>query len=76
MPMRENIPADRCEICGETIFSGDLAYFVMGHCCCFGCIESSAYIADGSVDFCCDNTDEHLFGVIPVMGRKDDKSER
>lgn len=60
-PFRENVPAGRCGICGETIFTGDVAYFVLGLSCCFGCIDSSAYIADGSFTVSCDNTEEHLF---------------
>lgn len=60
-PFRENVPAGRCEICGETIFTGDVAYFVFGRSCCFGCIDSSAYVADGSFSVSDENTGEHLF---------------
>ncbi len=75
MPMREKNPAGRCEICGETIFVGDLAYYVFGCSCCYGCIDSSAYVADGSDGLTCDNTDEHLFGCGLSEERKG-KSER
>ena len=60
-PFRENVPAGRCGICGETIYLGDVAYFVLGLTCCYGCIDGSAYVADGSLTMPCDITNEHLF---------------
>lgn len=61
-PFRENVPAGRCVICGETIFTGDVAYFVFGYSCCYGCIDRSAYVADGTGESC-DNIGEHLLGI-------------
>lgn len=75
MPMRENIPAGRCKICGDAIFVGDLAYYVFGYSCCYGCIDSSAYVADGGDGLTCDDGDEHLFECSLSEERKG-KSER
>lgn len=56
-PFREGTPAARCELCGEVIYSGDMAYALRGGVWCAECVSSSAFIADTTEYF----PDESLY---------------
>lgn len=74
MPMRESAKAGRCSLCGETIYVGELAYFVFGRSCCYGCIDRSAYVADGSGNLFFESSGEHLFDNDCGECRKEGKT--
>lgn len=59
-PFRENIPAGQCDLCGEIIYVGDVAYRFYDECFCVGCVDRSAYVAREE-SFFEESRGEHLF---------------